>query len=172
MSCQGGIAGDCAPGPSPLISSSRAALVIAHTTLRANCGLGDLKSPQAFSDKTEVTDDEKKDQRQYRRHTRRLSCGFRVAGRDNRGFITNISARGFFIQARNQPEPGDELVVTIEDKGSDPIVVTGTVARMRKSHPSLSSIVPPGIGILVNTAPESYYQLILEFEQKHEKPTR
>jgi len=113
-----------------------------------------------------VTDDEKKDQRQYRRHTRRLSCGFRVAGRDNRGFITNISARGFFIQARNHPEPGGEVVVTIDEKGSDPIVVTGTVARMRKIHRSMSNIEQPGIGILVNTAPESYYQLVLEFEQK------
>lgn|GEM_PF-3446231 len=162
----GGTAADCATGPSRLILSSSAVLVNAHTTLRSNRRLGDLKSPQAFSDNTGVTDDEKKDQRQYRRHARRLSCGFRVAGSENRGFITNISARGFFIQARNHPEPGGEIVVTIEDKGSDPIVVTGTVARMRKSHPSLSSIVQPGIGILVNTAPESYYQLILEFEQK------
>jgi hypothetical protein len=166
MSCQGSIAGDCAPGASPLISPSRAVLVIALTTLRSNCGLGGLKSPQAFSDITEVTNDEKKDQRQYRRHNRRLSCCFRVAGSDKRGFITNISARGFFIQARNHPKPGGEVVVTIDDKGSNPIVVTGTVARMRKIHRSMSNIEQPGIGILVNTAPESYYQLVLEFEQK------
>jgi hypothetical protein len=113
----------------------------------------------------EVTDNENTDKRQYRRHARRLFCSFRVAGSDSRGFITNISARGFFIQARNHPEPGGEVVVTIEGKDSDPIVVTGTVARMRKSHRAMANIVQPGIGILVNTAPESYYQLLLEFEQ-------
>jgi hypothetical protein len=38
---------------------------------------------------------------------------------------------------------------------------------MRKIHRSMSNIEQPGIGILVNTAPESYYQLVLEFEQKN-----
>lgn len=114
-----------------------------------------------------MSDQERKNQRQYRRHARRLACTYRINGAGQRGFITNISARGFFIQARNHPEAGSEIIVTVEHEPTPPIVVTGTVARARKAHRSMANLEPPGIGIQIDSAPEDYYQLVLDLEEKH-----
>lgn len=125
-----------------------------------------LKSIPGNSDEDSMSDEEKTEQRQYRRHPRRLACNYRVEGKELRGFITNVSARGFFIQARNHPEPGAEVIVTIEHEPTPPIVVTGTIARLRKTHRSMANIEQPGIGIQIDSAPEDYYQLVLDMEQK------
>ncbi len=106
------------------------------------------------------------EQRQYRRHSRRVPCAFRVANEDQRGFVTNVSARGFFVQTRSRLEPGTDLLVTIESDSTSPIVVKGAVARVRKSHRSMSSIDQSGMGIEIESAPEEYYALVLELEEK------
>lgn len=113
-----------------------------------------------------MVEDEKKDKRRYRRHMRRLSCSYRVGGSEQRGFITNISARGFFIQSRSHAELGAEVVVTIEHEPTPPIIVNGTIARQRKSHRSMSNLEQPGIGVQIDSAPEDYYQLVLDLEKK------
>lgn len=125
-----------------------------------------LKSIPGLSDKVRMRDDDNSNKRQYRRHSRRLSCIYRVEGKDARGFITNISARGFFIQARNHPEPGADVIVTIEHDPTLPIVLTGTIARLRKTHRSMANIEQPGIGVQIDSAPEDYYQLVLDLEQR------
>ena len=84
----------------------------------------------------------------------------------HRGFVTNVSARGFFIQTRDLVEFGDAVLVTLELDRHMPIVVTGTVARSRPSHRSVSSIDQSGISVRIESAPEDYYQLVLELEEK------
>ncbi len=104
------------------------------------------------------------DKRQYRRHAWRLPCTFRAASGDERGFVTNVSARGFFIQTRSPFEPGADILVTIESGSTPPIVVTGVAARQRKAHRSMSSLEQPGIGVQIESAPEDYYALVFELE--------
>ena len=107
-----------------------------------------------------------KEMRQYQRHARRAACSFQSPEGTQRGFITNVSARGFFIQTRNRLEPATEIVVTIENDPDPPMIVTGTVARARSSHRSMSSIDQSGIGVQIDSAPEDYYRLVLELEEK------
>jgi Tfp pilus assembly protein PilZ len=104
--------------------------------------------------------------RQYNRHSRRIVCLFQLADGKQRAFISNISARGFFIQTRSRPEPGEEIMVTIEGENGDIMFLTGSVARTRRTHRAMSSIDQAGIGIEILSAPEAYYQMVLEFEEK------
>ncbi|MFT5696783.1 MAG: Tfp pilus assembly protein PilZ [Myxococcota bacterium] len=106
------------------------------------------------------------EQRQYRRHAWRLSCEFSSDTGAQRGFITNVSARGFFIQTRAKLEAGTEVVVVITSESSPPISVTGTVARSRRPHHSMASIEQPGLGVQIASATEDYYQLVLDLEEK------
>ncbi|MDP6979205.1 MAG: PilZ domain-containing protein [Myxococcota bacterium] len=110
-----------------------------------------------------MKDDE---QRQYKRHAWRIPCSFQLPEGDQVGFVTNVSARGFFIQTRCKAEAGSQLVVVIEHEPDPPMLLTGTVVRARRSHRSMSSVEQPGIGVKIDTAPETFYQLILDMEDK------
>lgn len=103
--------------------------------------------------------------RQYDRHPRRIACSFEMAGGTQRAFITNISARGFFVETRSRLAPGEEIVVTIDFEWDSPIVVTGAIARTRRPPRSIAMIEKSGVGVEVLTAPEGYYLMVLEFEE-------
>jgi Tfp pilus assembly protein PilZ len=109
---------------------------------------------------------ESEEQRNYRRHSSRLPCEFLCVGKKERGFITNLSARGFFIQSRTRLAQGEEVIVTIDDVPTPPIVVTALIARAKRVHPSTTAVEQPGIGVQIQSAPEDYYRLVLEIEEK------
>ena len=109
---------------------------------------------------------DKDEQRQYQRHAFRLPCEFTSPEGSQRGLIANISARGFFIHTRAKVEGGLDIVVTIDNSPTPQIQITGIVARSRKSHRSMSAIELPGIGVQITSAPEDYYQLVIELEGK------
>ena len=102
--------------------------------------------------------------RQYQRHDWRIPCSYRIAGRQKRGFITNVSARGFFILSSSSVEGEKDILVTIELDGKAPIVITGKIARKHVSHRSIGAMNEAGIGVLIESAPETYYQLIIGLE--------
>ena len=106
------------------------------------------------------------EQRQFRRHAWRLACAFRTSEGDQRGFITNLSARGFFIQTRCRPGAGEEITATVENARSAPFELRGKVVRAQRSHRSMSALDQSGIGVQIDSAPEVYYQLVLEFEER------
>jgi len=118
------------------------------------------------SDQIAMSGHEKTDLRQYRRHSRRLACLYRVEGEERSGFITNVSPCGFFVQSRQQHTAGTEIMVTIEHEPTPPIVVFGRVVRQREAHRSVSSIEQSGIGVQIHSASEDYYQLIFDLELK------
>ena len=109
---------------------------------------------------------EREELRQYQRHPRRIACTFRAANANQRAFIINVSARGFFIETRVQPTPGEEILVSIELDRDAPICVAGSVARTRRPHRSTTMINKSGFAIKISSAPEAYYQMILEFGEK------
>ena len=105
------------------------------------------------------------EKRVYVRHGRRLPCVIQVEGERHRGFIANLSASGFYVQSSSKVEPPTPVLVTIEHDGR-PIVVSGQVARRHQSHRAIAAVDRPGLGIQVHSAPESYYQLVLDLEAK------
>ncbi|MCP5041967.1 MAG: PilZ domain-containing protein [bacterium] len=106
------------------------------------------------------------ERRQYQRHAWRLPCTFRLPEGEQVGFATNISARGFFVQTRCKAQPGEQIVVTIEHEPDPPMILTGAVVRARRSHRSMSSVEQPGFGFRIDTAPETFYCLVLDLEEK------
>lgn len=102
--------------------------------------------------------------RRFTRHPYRIPCNFRVGARDYRGFVVNISARGFFIQSNILPSEGEEILVKI---GTDPAMdVVGSIARRRDRHRDMVSVDSAGLGVEVTAAPEAYYQLVMMLEEK------
>lgn len=106
------------------------------------------------------------EQRRSKRHAFRLPCTFRLPEGDQAGFITNISSRGFFIQTRCSADSGMQVVVTVQYEPDPAMLITGAVVRARRSPLSMTSLEQPGIGIKIETAPDTYYQLIQDLEQK------
>ncbi len=106
------------------------------------------------------------DHRQYERYDWRIPCVFQIAGTRYQGFVSNVSARGFFIQSSSRFDSDSEVQVTIEEEGGPPIVITGRVARRRNAHRSIASVDKSGLGIQIDSAPEAYYQLVLALEEK------
>jgi len=104
------------------------------------------------------------ERRKFQRHARRLPCSFRLSNEPQVGFITNVSARGFFIQTRCKAQPGEEIIVRAERQPEPPMIITGSVVRSRWSHRSMTAMEQPGFGFKVDTAPESFYQLVFDFE--------
>ena len=104
------------------------------------------------------------EKREHPRHPYRISCTFRVAGIEYCGFIANVSARGFFIQSNAQPDSGTEVFVTIR---SEPAMeIMGQIVRRRERHPDLATIDLVGVAVQFGSAPEAYYQLVMDLEEK------
>ena len=109
------------------------------------------------------------EKRIYLRHPRRMPCVFNVDGEQHRGFISNVSASGFFVQSSSRAEPPAQVIVTIDNEG-ETIVVSGHVARRHKSHRSVAAVDRPGLGIQIDSAPESYFRMVLALEEKEGAP--
>ncbi len=106
------------------------------------------------------------EQRQYKRHAFRLPCTFVLPEGEQVGFVTNVSARGFFVQTRCKADAGLQILVTVQHEPDPPMLITGTVVRQRRSHRSMGAMSQPGIGVKIDTAPESFYRIILDLEEK------
>lgn len=101
------------------------------------------------------------EKRRFDRIRGRIPCTIRSGDEEHRGFATDLSASGLFLQSRTKFEAGQKLTVELEHDGASPIVLTATVARTRVSHRSAMVVAPPGLGLLLESAPEAYFQLIL-----------
>lgn len=105
------------------------------------------------------------EKRKFERHAWRSPCTFLLDGRQHRGFVTDASARGFFLQTTAQVSPGMEIVATLDVEGGA-IELIGSVSRTRGAHRETSALGRPGVGVEIQSAPEEYYRLILSFESK------
>ena len=104
------------------------------------------------------------EQRHCQRHDWRVPCEFQIAGQGKRGFITNISATGFFILTSSGAEEGAAILVKFELEAEVPIVITGRVVRRRVVHRATSSVNQAGLGVQIESAPEAYYRFVMELE--------
>ena len=100
--------------------------------------------------------------RKFEREARRFSCEFRTQGENYRGFVHDLSARGLFLQTVAVPPEGSEVRLKLYDPQEQPIELVARVARLRSSHRSLSALETGGIGLRIESAPEAYFQLVLD----------
>ncbi|MBW2271956.1 MAG: PilZ domain-containing protein [Deltaproteobacteria bacterium] len=105
--------------------------------------------------------------RRFERYRSRLSCSFRDGDTTYQAFATDLSAGGLFLQTRAAIKPGTKLVINIERDSDPPLVLTGTVARMRKSHRSAVAVTQPGFGFELESAPEAYFTLVMDVAGKN-----
>jgi len=108
------------------------------------------------------------ERRRFGRHAMRIPCAFRLEGEEHHGFITNLSASGFFLQTTAKLRPGTRVVVvTTEVDALESVTLCGSVVRGLKSHRSTHVVAAHGVGIQLDSAPEPYYQAVMHL---HEKP--
>ena len=106
------------------------------------------------------------DKRKFRREAHRVPCELRIGGRDHRGFVLDISARGLFVQTKATAPDGTEVQLVLRGPDRDPIHLTATVARIKASHRAVAVVKTGGLGLRVDSAPEDFFKLVMELVAK------
>lgn len=100
--------------------------------------------------------------RRFGRHACRIPCRLRIDETEYSGFVTDLSANGLFVHCSHRVESGTKVVVTFDAGGHDKLVLIGAVTRERRVHRGVSAVVKPGLGIGIESAPEAYFQLVMD----------
>jgi hypothetical protein len=101
------------------------------------------------------------ERRAFTRLPYRIPCEFTHAGAKLAGIVTDISARGIFVETSNRIPLGTELRFVLRDpRGSFEVV--GHVTRERRSHRSARHIRASGFGIQLDVVPEPFFRLLVE----------
>jgi PilZ domain len=101
------------------------------------------------------------ERRAFTRLPYRIPCEFSYDGAKLAGIVTDIAARGLFVETSNRIPIGAELHLTLrEPRGSFDVV--GHVTRERRSHRSLRHVRASGLGIQLDVVPEPFFRLLVE----------
>lgn len=100
-------------------------------------------------------------QRSFEREKRRISCNYQVEGNQHSGIVADLSARGLFIHSTFIPDIGKHLGLSLRDVDHGEFDLWGRVTRLDKPHRSITSVVPGGFGVTVESAPEVYFDLLV-----------
>jgi len=99
--------------------------------------------------------------RREKRRKKRMVCATIIGGRRYSGLVLDISPRGMFIQTNARPDPGDALEVELSLPGKkETVVVQARVARKRVVPPQLLTVAGGGLGLMIDSAPEGYYEFL------------
>jgi hypothetical protein len=90
----------------------------------------------------------------------RVTAHFSFGGREQTGFVINLSEVGLFIQTRHLLKTGSELTFSLDANGSQPLELKGKVAFSRKALPMAMSSNPGGIGLSLMDPPPEYTEFI------------
>jgi hypothetical protein len=101
-------------------------------------------------------------QRRFDRIRQRLPCVIRDGEAHHQGFVTDVLASGLFLQTL---AGSAQLVIDIDWNGEN-ITLIGKVARVRQSNRSATAVNSSGFGFRVESAPESYFRLIMDLQGK------
>ena len=97
----------------------------------------------------------------FSRLARRIPCEFVHEGQNRAGIVTDVSARGLFIETSHRIPPGTELRLLLRDPhGAYDIV--GRVKREKRSHRSARQVLSAGFGVRLDVVPEPFFRLLLE----------
>ena len=101
------------------------------------------------------------ERRVFTRLPYRIPCEFGYAGAKLAGIVTDVSARGIFVETSNRIPSGTELRLVLRDpRGS--FEVMGHVMRERRSHRSARHVRVSGLGIQLEVIPEGFFRLLVE----------
>ena len=100
-------------------------------------------------------------ERRFDRIGARFACALRSGDEEHRAFATNLSAGGLFLQTRAKFAAGDKLTLELDLPDGRKLTLTGSVARVQTPHRSTQAVSNPGLGFVVESAPEEYFQLVM-----------
>ncbi len=106
-------------------------------------------------------------QRSFDRIRQRVSCVIKDDTTEHLGFVTDVSPSGLFLQTRAKLVPGRQVIVDLGWNG-ELVTLTGVIARVCKSNRSAAMVNASGFGFEIQTAPETYYQMIMDLHPKPE----
>jgi hypothetical protein len=101
------------------------------------------------------------ERRVFARVPYRIPCEFSHDGHKLAGIVTDVSARGVFVETSHRIPPGTELRLMLRDpRGS--YALAGRVKRERRSHRSLRHVRSSGFGVQLDVIPEPFFRLLVE----------
>ena len=100
-------------------------------------------------------------QRTFPREACRVACDLFVAGVEHKALVTDLSARGMFLQTSLALDVGTELRLRLRPQEGDAIDVIAVVARKRRAHRMMSTLRTPGLGLELKSASEAYFTLVM-----------
>ncbi len=98
--------------------------------------------------------------RRAERLKHRVTAHFSVDGKEQTGFVINLSEVGLFIQTRHLMKVGAELTFSLDVDDSQVIELKGKVAFSKKALPMAMSSNPGGVGISLLSPPQEYLDFI------------
>jgi hypothetical protein len=111
-----------------------------------------------------------RERRRVPREKHRVSCQFSSGGRTASGFVSDVSARGVFVQCSGMPpEDGAPVALVLRDARQGELRVNGRVARRRASHRSIAAVEVRGFGIEIDILPEGFQALLAGLLKRGEK---
>ncbi len=101
------------------------------------------------------------ERRVFRRVPYRIACEFMHGRHQRAGIVTDVSARGLFVETSHHVPAGTELRLTLrEPQGSYDL--TGRVRRERRSHRYARQVRAGGFGMRLDVIPEPFFRLLVE----------
>lgn len=101
------------------------------------------------------------ERRSFTRLPYRFRCEFVHEGHKLAGIVTDVSARGVFIETSHRIPPGTELRLLLRDpRGSYELM--GRVRREKRSHRSARQVLSGGFGVRLDVIPEPFFRLLIE----------
>jgi hypothetical protein len=108
-----------------------------------------------------------RESRRFERYRGRLPCVVLDESQEsNKGFVTDLSANGLFLQTTQHLPNGTRVTLQLDLDGQPTLTLLGCVARERKSHRTIGSVAYPGVGIKLDSAPEAYFQLMIDLSRE------
>ena len=101
------------------------------------------------------------ERRTFTRLPYRIPCEFKHEGHKLAGIVTDVSARGIFIETSHRIPPGTELRLTLRDPRG-PFELVGRVKREKRSHRSARQVLSGGFGLRLDVVPEPFFQLLVD----------
>jgi hypothetical protein len=91
----------------------------------------------------------------------RVPCEYTHGGHRMAGIVTDISARGLFVETSHRIPSGTELKLVLRDpRGS--LELVGRVRREKRSHRSVRQVLSGGFGLRLDVVPEPYFKLLID----------
>lgn len=106
------------------------------------------------------------ERRRFPRQGFRLPCAFEAGEDRGRGFVTDVSATGLFVQTMHSVPAGAEVTLHLEPHDAPPLTLRGSVARARRGHRAATTVVRPGFGVRLEAPPETWFALLQTLERR------